>query len=200
MTTITKLPAVVPADWVVGPPQGQWTYADYAAIPDDGQRYEVVNGVLYRIPAPDTRHQSVSDEITEYLRQHVQMTGLGRVFSAPTDVELGPGDVVLPDVFVLLNEGSGQIERTRSMGASDLVVEILSPGTMLHALKAKLEAYERAQVQEYWIVHPGERVVELLAFEDGAYSSLGIFQGEALLPSRVVPDWSVTVEQFFASI
>lgn len=200
VTTTERLPAVVPANWVPGPPQGQWTYADYAAIPDDGKIYEVVKGVLYMSPAPTPGHQSVSLEIAGYLRQCVQMAGLGRVFIAPTDVELGPGDVVQPDVFVLLNEHLGQIERSCIVGAPDLVVEILSPGTWRHDLHGKLDAYARAQVPEYWIVSASEQVVELLVLENETYQSLGVFQGEAILPSRIVPDWSVTVARLFAYV
>jgi len=198
MTTIARLPAVVPADWVPGPPQGQWTYADYAAIPDDGQIYEVVNGVLYMAPAPSMGHQGISLEISAYLRQFVQMVGLGRVFASPTDVELSVGNVVQPDVFVVLNEHLDRMTYSRLIGAPDLVVEILSPGTMRHDLHEKLDAYARTQVPEYWIVIPGERVVELLVLENEVYRSPGVFQGEAILPSRIVPDWSVTVGQFFA--
>lgn len=60
MTTAERLPVVVPADRVPGPLQGQWTYTDYAAIPDDGQRYELVRRVLYMTPTPTPGHQSVS--------------------------------------------------------------------------------------------------------------------------------------------
>ena len=89
---------------------------------------------------------------------------------------------------------------SRLIGAPDLVVEILSPGTMRHDLHEKLDAYARAQVLEYWIVIPGEHVVELLVLENEVYRSLGVFQDEAILPSRVVADWSVIVGQFFASM
>lgn len=198
MTTIAKWSNVVPADWVPGPSQGQWTYADYAALPDDGKRYEVVKGVLYMSPAPTPGHQDVKGEIFGYLRQYVKLAGLGRVLDAPTDVELTPGDVVQPDVFVLLNESVGRIGSNRVFGAPDLVVEVLSPGTMRHDLHGKLEAYERAQVLEYLIVSPGECTVELLVLEYGVYHSLGAFQGDDVLPSRIVPDWPVAVEQFFA--
>lgn len=200
MTTIERLPAVVPANWVPGPPQGQWTYNDYAAIPDDGKRYEVVKGVLYMSPAPTPGHQGIKGEIFAYLRQFVQLAGLGRVLDAPTDVELNPGDIVQPDVLVLLNEHLDQIGSTRVFGAPDLVVEVLSPGTMSHDMHGKRDAYERAQVPEYWIVSPGEQVVELFVLEGGVYQSLGVFQGSAILPSLVVPGWSVPVERFFAFI
>src|SRR5579883_2026911 len=198
MTTREKVPAVVPADWVPGPPQGQWTYDDYAAIPDDGNIYEVVKGVLYMSPSPIPDHQTVSLEIAAYLRQYVQLAGLGRVFTEPTDVELSPKNIVKPDVLVLLKEHFDRLTRTRIVGAPDLVVEILSPGTWRHDLREKLDAYVEAGVPEYWIVGPGEQVVELFVLENGAYQSLGVFQGAAVLPSRIVPDWSVPVGQFFA--
>jgi Uma2 family endonuclease len=200
MTTIARFPTVVTADWIPGPPQGQWTYADYAAIPNDGKRYEVVEGVLYMSPAPNLGHQGIAGEIFVHLHRFVQMTGLGRVFVAPADVELSIGNVVQPDVFAVLNEHLDRMAYSRLIGAPDLVVEVLSPGTMRHDLKAKLEAYERARVSEYWIVNPGERVVELLVLENRAYRSLGAFQGDDVLPTRIVPDWSVAVEQFFAFV
>jgi len=200
MTTREKVPAVVPADWVPGPPQGQWTYDDYAAIPDDGNIYEVVKGVLYMSPSPIPDHQTVSLEIAAYLRQYVQLAGLGRVFTEPTDVELSPKNIVKPDVLVLLKEHFDRFTRTRIVGAPDLVVEILSPGTWRHDLQGKLEAYEQAGVPEYWIVSPAEQVVEVFVLEGAAYQSAGIFRGSAILPSQVVPDWSVPVERLFAFI
>ena len=59
MTTVEKPAMVVPADWVPGPEQGSWTYDDYAVLPDDGQRYEIVNGVLVMAPAPSPEHQDI---------------------------------------------------------------------------------------------------------------------------------------------
>jgi hypothetical protein len=49
-TGMGHIPAAIPANWVPGPPQGQWTYQDYAALPEDGNRYEVLQGVLYMAP------------------------------------------------------------------------------------------------------------------------------------------------------
>src|SRR5215813_13064148 len=94
MATAERLSVVVPADWVVGPQQGRWTYKDYAAIPEDGHRYEVVNGVLYMSPSPNVWHQNIVGEIFAYLRDFVRINRLGRAFIAPLDVELSYGNVV----------------------------------------------------------------------------------------------------------
>src|SRR5947209_18001139 len=63
---------VTPADNVPGPGQGNWTYEDYAALPDDGRRYEIVNGVLFMTPSPNRWHQKASSQISRYLLNYVQ--------------------------------------------------------------------------------------------------------------------------------
>ncbi len=129
MTTIENVPVVVPADWVPGPPQGSWTYDDYAALPDDGRRYEGVNGVLVMAPAPDLRHQSIALRLSHYLFVHAELAGLGRVFPSPVDVELEPKNVFQPDVVVILNAHLDRMAQKKIIGAPDLVVEIASPST-----------------------------------------------------------------------
>src|SRR5579884_4275418 len=66
-TTSDRLAVVTPADWVPGSRQGQWTYNHYAALPDDGKRYEIVNGVLYMTPSPSIPHQRIAGRIYRYL-------------------------------------------------------------------------------------------------------------------------------------
>lgn len=77
MTLTYMLPTVTPADQAPGPAQGQWTYADYAALPDDDQRYELIAGVIFMAPAPGTGHQAVSSLITTFLTIHVQLLKQG---------------------------------------------------------------------------------------------------------------------------
>jgi len=198
MATAERLSVVVPADWVAGPQQGRWTYKDYTAIPEDGHRYEVVNGVLYMSPSPNVWHQNIVGEIFAYLRDYVRANRLGRAFIAPLDVELSYGNVVQPDVFVLLNKHLDHITKSRIIGAPDLVVEVASPSTARHDLYAKLDTYTSARVPEYWVVNPEAQTVELLVLENDIYTSLGIFSGQATLPSRVLADLPVEVELFFA--
>jgi len=199
-TTSDKLPMMLTlADEVPGPKQGQWTYRDYAAL-DDEQHYEIVNGVLLMTPAPSWSHQEVVLEIASYLRTYVRTTGLGGVFTAPIDVELSPKDVFQPDVVVLLKESREKLRERHIVGAPDLVVEVASPGTAPYDRLTKYDAYARAGVPEYWIVRPDAQTVEVLVLDGTTYRSLGIFGGQAILPSRIVPDLPVHVEQFFASV
>ncbi len=198
MTTTSDVPQVVTlADWVPGPKQGDWTYDQYAALPDDGKRYEIVNGVLLMAPSPTGPHQDSVGEVFFHLRSHLKLTGLGLVRLAPFDVELTPKDVFQPDVFVVLNAHLGRVLKKKVVGAPDLVVEVSSPGTAAFDRLTKYDTYARAGVPEYWIINTDRRTVEVLALENGKYHSLGIFRGRQMIPSRILPELAVQVEQFF---
>lgn len=197
MTPADKLPPTSPADWIHGPRQGRWTYEDYAALPDDGHRYEIVEGVLYMSPAPNIEHQKIAGRIFYHLFTYVELAGLGTVLSSPVDVVLSRPNVFQPDVLVILNAGEEKLQESRIVGAPDLVVEVASPSTAINDRNRKYRVYARAGVKEYWIVDPGSRTIEVLVLEDGDYRSLGIFRGQAILPSQVVPELPVQVRQFF---
>jgi Uma2 family endonuclease len=198
-TTDDVLPVTAPAVGVPGPVQGCWTYEAYAAIPDDGNRYEIIDGVLYVTPAPGFAHQNAVLWFGMHLRSHVQVGGLGVVLVAPFDVDLGlERNVVQPDVLVVLNEHRDVLTDKLAVGAPDLVIEVSSPSTATYDRRQKLDAYAKAGVREYWIADPHARTVEPLWLEGGEYVSQGVYQGSASIPSRVVPDLAVAVEKFFA--
>jgi len=198
MTTVEKPIIVMPADWVPGPEQGSWTYDDYTALPDDGQGYEIVNGVLVMAPAPNGPHQDAVLRFAHYLLVNVEFAGLGKVRVAPFDVELSPKDVFQPDVFVVLNAHLDRILEKKVVGAPDLVVEVASPSTALYDRVTKYEKYANAGVQEFWVANTNARTIQVLVLESGEYRSLGVYRGQQMLPSRIVPGLSVRVEQFFA--
>jgi Uma2 family endonuclease len=197
MTTVEQPSVVLPADWVPGPAQGSWTYDDYAALPDDGQRYEIVNGVLVLAPAPTPEHQDIILEIAAHLRTHIKLAGLGRVFPSPIDVELGPKNVFQPDVVVVLNAHLNRVAAKKIIGAPDLVVEVMSSGGEVMDRIAKHAIYAHAGIPEYWLVKPNVKSVEVFILERGEYRSSGVFSGRQTLPSRVVPFFPVAVEKFF---
>ena len=195
-----NLTVIAPADWVPGPKQGEWTYSHYAALPEDGQRYEVIDGVLYYMtPAPSVWHQKVALRIARFLSTYVEDAGLGQVFIAPVDVELAPKSVVQPDVFVLLNASLSKITPERIQGAPDLVVEVSSPSTVGYDRRDKQDTYAMAGVPEYWIVDPNAHTVEILTLKDKVYTSLGFFRDENTLLSPIVPSLkAIRAEQIFA--
>jgi Uma2 family endonuclease len=199
MTTVDSASIVAPANFVLGPKQGDWTYKEYATLPDDGMRYEIMDGVLLMTPSPSPGHQDVGMVLSFYLYQYVNMAGIGKAFFAPLDVELAPKRVFQPDLLVLLNANLGKITSTRVVGAPDLVIEIASRGTAAYDRLNKYQAYEQAGVAEYWMIDTETRSVEIFLLQADVYQSQGIFQGKDTLFSQVVPGMqSVRVEQLFA--
>ena len=198
LMTPENITAMNPADDVPGPRQGDWIYKQYAAL-DDGRRYEVVDGVLYMTPAPNIAHQDAGARFVYYLMAYAEFSGLGKVLVAPCDVELAPNIVVQPDVLVVLKAHQERITKTHIVGAPDIVVEVSSPGTVMYDRHNKYDLYALAGVQEYWLADPVAHFVEVLSLENGIYHSLGIFEGNDTVISRVVPGISaVPVAKFFA--
>jgi Uma2 family endonuclease len=145
-------------------------YDDYAKIPQDGMRHEIIDGVHIVNAAPSTVHQHVSKRLQYQLYTKLELAGLGVLFNAPVDVQLSEFDVVQPDLVVVLNENVRKITPIKIKVAPNLVVEILSPSTseLDHTLKKEL--YERSGVQEYWIVDPFEQNIEQWILTDGKFS------------------------------
>ncbi len=200
-TQAEVLPVVAPAENVPGPgpAQGHWTYDEYAKLPGEGRLYQIVEGVLYMTPAPNLDHQAVCIRFSRYLLVHVEEGNLGRVFAAPTDVELAPDTVVQPDVIVVLKANAEIMHPSRIIGAPDIVVEVASPSTATHDRHTKFQAYARAGVREYWIAEPDAKTVELLELDEKreSYHTKGVYRGGASLRSSVLPDFATPVENFF---
>jgi Uma2 family endonuclease len=201
VTTIANtgtVPSVRRADQVVGKPQGEWTYEDYIALPDDGNRYEIIEGVLYQMPSPNRNHQNSFNWFIHYLCTYVVKVGLGTVLGAPFDVKLPTRHSVQPDVMVILKENEHIIEENRIFGAPDLIIEISSPGTVGYDRGIKQWAYESSGIKEYWLADPATQTIEVLVLKQGKYQSLGVFDAAATYPSQVVPNLPVKVQEFFA--
>ena len=146
----------------MGMPQSAtvWTAAMVRALPDDGNRYEVVDGELLVTPAPSRTHQRAAFELAKLLDRFVGEVGLGEVLLSPADIELDPHGLVQPDVFV---QGlvDGRRPREWNVGAPLLLaVEVLSPRTAKADRTTKRRRCQRAGVPEYWIVDLDARIVE----------------------------------------
>lgn len=150
-------------------PRAKLGYTEYCLFPDDGRRHEIIDGDHYMTPAPSTTHQTVSKRLQHQLYTQVELAGLGFVFNAPVDVQLGEYDIVQPDLVVVLKEHSSMITHPKISGVPDLVVEILSPSTVEIDRSLKKQIYERAGVGEYWIADPENQRLEQYRLFDGVY-------------------------------
>lgn len=171
------------------------TYADYAKIPADGGRHEVINGEWYMTPAPEVTHQRVSRKLERLLDEHVTAKLLGEVFNAPIDVILSDSDIVQPDLIFIVSQRKAIITDKNIQGAPDLVIEILSPSTAAIDRGRKLELYERAGVREYWIADPAAQIIEIHEFASPRRTR--VYAGTQSFDSALLPGLSIRLPDIF---
>ena len=138
----------------------RWTADRVRALPDDGNRYELVSGELLVTPAPRPQHQIAVFELEKLLDRALAGTGLGRVLHSPADISLGEDEVLQPDLFVYRTAPGQPLEAWTDIVSLQLVVEILSPSTARYDRHLKRLRYQRAGVPEYWVVDLDARLVE----------------------------------------
>ena len=159
-------------------------YEDYVNLPDDGKRYEILDGELCVNPAPSPHHQRVSKRLQRKLEDYFEARGLGEVFNAPIDMILGRHDVAQPDLLVVTNPG--QISARGIEGAPLLVIEVLSPSTRHHDREVKMRRYAVLGVPHYWLVDPEGQGIACYRLESGTYRHVLTAGGDARLQ---LPDW-----------
>jgi Uma2 family endonuclease len=159
-------------------------YSDYAGIPPDRNRYEILEGELYVTPAPSPLHQRVSKRLQRQLEGYFEARNLGEVFDAPIDVILTAHDVVQPDLVVVTDPA--QVSKRGIEGSPTLLVEILSPSTRNQDRTVKARRYATLGVPHYWLVDPEASRIECYRAEGGSYTIVAQGEGAALLSH---PDW-----------
>ena len=174
------------------------TYEDIEHFPNDGYRYEVVNGELHVTAAPDPSHQNFVGILYLLLAPHVRQQRLGRVYLAPFDVRLGT-DLVQPDLVFIRRDRLDRFEKGVFVGPPDLVVEVLSPSTRSYDETVKAERYAEAGVPEYWLPNPFARTFRILVLRDGAYEPLAPDE-HGHFHSTVIPDLVVDPLALFADL
>ncbi len=174
------------------------TYEDYAAIPNDGKRYEILEGVLAVTPAPSTKHQTASVNLTGILRQHVRDKDLGKIFHAPADLILESTSVLQPDLVYISKARQGIITERAIEGTPDLVVEILSPTTTRNDRITKGQIYARHKVPAYWIVDPDQETLEVYLLDGDTYRLETTLQGETASPVPPFSELQLAAKDIFS--
>ena len=177
MTTVTALPFRRPL-----------TRADLEDTPDDGHRYELIDGVLIVSPGPELPHQDMVGNL--YLVLRAACPAELKVVLAPFDVVLADDTVIEPDLLVAPRS---QFVRKCLPGAPLLAVEVLSPSTRRFDLLLKRDRLQQAGCPSYWLVDPVTVAVTVLELREGSYEQVAQVTGgqayDAVLPYpvRLVP-------------
>jgi Uma2 family endonuclease len=171
------------------------TYDDFLLFPDDGKRHELIDGEHYVTPSPNTRHQRISGKLHLIIGNWLEANPIGQLFYAPFDVVFSNFDVVEPDLLYVSNARAAEIlTDTHVAGVPELVIEIGSKGTRKRDDTIKRRLYERAGVNEYWIVDPDIDSIRVLRRSGDAFArpvELSTEAGDSLetplLPGLTIP-------------
>jgi Uma2 family endonuclease len=174
-----------------------YTIEDYMKL-DDGKRYELIGGELIVVPSPKPKHQKIANRFFAALDRFVLINNLGEV-NGDVDVHLGDM-VVAPDVFFIAKDRLNIIGELNIQGAPDLVVEILSPSTVVHDKKKKSQIYLEHGVKEYWLVDPDLQLVEVLIAGEKEWRWAGVFDQEDVLTTALLPGLELNLIEIFKGL
>ena len=177
-----------------------WNRARWEQLPNDGNRYEVIDGVLYMTTAPSFFHQWIIRQIFLELYPQIDQTGVGLTIWSPIGVFMPQCDPVQPDLLVIPTNNLDIIHDRRIDGVPALIIEVLSPGNAEKDTDTKRKAYARAGLPEYWIVRPESRDVLVYTDPDVALGDYSLSQkitpnDELISPTLPI---RVAISRFFA--
>lgn len=181
----------------------RFTSADLEVMPDDGKRYEIIDGELYVSKQPSYHHQYTCNEVSRQLSNWSKETGRGRVVPAPGLI-FAEDDDVAPDVVWISDKRLAVALREdgKLHDAPELVIEVLSPGfaNEKRDRDAKLKLYSRRGVEEYWIVDWLVRRVEVYRRQDLALHLFATLHETETLETPLLPGFSCLVSSLFDTI
>ncbi len=181
----------------------RWTVDDVELLPDDGSRYEIIDGELYVSKQPDLQHQVVSSKINFFLELWNSQTQLGIAIANP-GIIFTNDNAVVPDVVWISNER--YIAALQAGGklhsCPELVIEILSPGpeNRRRDRETKLKLYSRRGAEEYWIVNWQERQLEVYVRENAVLMLDRTLAENDVLETALLPGFRCKIGEFFKSI
>jgi Uma2 family endonuclease len=167
---------------------------------DDNFLYELINGELVKKSAPTPQHQLISQNINLQLATFVRQNQLGRVLYAPVDVILDEHNAPQPDLLFISNQRASILTKDGVMGAPDLVVEIISPSSVLRDRVDKMRLYRHYEVLEYWLIDPQNQSFEVHTLENGDYQPYSFATQTGKIESKILVGFEMDLTEVFAGV
>lgn len=184
---------------VYGPPQGQWTRENWTKLLDDGNRYEIIDGVLYMSTSPSWYHQHLVLRFYDFVGYPAKQQDLAYVSLAPVGLFMPGCDPAQPDFVLVLKDRADIIHDKHIYGVPDLIAEVLSPGTRNFDEGLKRDAYGRCGVPEYAVIDPLTRQLRLYTLSaPGHYPPAQTFNVDDTVTFACLPGISFKVGDLFA--
>jgi len=181
------------------------TYADYITWPEN-ERWEIFDGVPYMQSAPKWQHQSISSELHRQISNYL----IGkpcRVFASPFDLCLAEytenddeiSNIIQPDIVIVCDET--KLRKTGYFGVPTMIIEISSPSTARQDRVVKFNKYEKASVQEYWIVEPDGKYINVFTLQENKrYGRPEAYTEDDKVQLSVFPDFTINLKPVFEGI
>jgi Uma2 family endonuclease len=176
----------------------QWTVDDLQDLPDDGQRYEVIDGELFVTPSPSYDHQAAVALLRRRLAEYLERERVGYALFAPADVGFSPVRLVQPDVFVVPLASGHRPRSFDEVKRLLLAAEVLSPSTARHDRVRKRALYRDEGVPEFWIVDLDSRTFERSTPADARVDVIDT--RVEWRPERASTPFVVDVARYFAEV
>jgi Uma2 family endonuclease len=181
-------------------PKHRWTIADLALFPDNGHRYEIIDGELFVTRAPHWKHQNAINNLGTYLTLWTKQHQQGKVLATPGLVFAGE-DNVIPDLVWISDEllATCVDESGHFTAAPELVVEVLSqtPRDISRDRQMKLKLYSRVGVREYWIIDWQQQRVEIYRRSQASLEQVSTVFAEDVLTSPLFANFTLAVADLF---
>jgi Uma2 family endonuclease len=176
------------------------TYDDLQAIPEDGMRYEIIDGELHVTAAPSLRHQQVSGNFYYVIRSFLQEHPVGQIYYAPCDIVFSRIDVVEPDLLYVSNARAAYLTEKNVQGPPDLLIEILSRSTRRVDETTKRGLYERMGVEEYWLADPRRETVRVFRRGGERFAPAALLSAVAggVLTTPLLPGLEIPLAEVFS--
>jgi Uma2 family endonuclease len=168
---------------------------DIWQAPEDGKRYEVIDGELIVSPPPSWGHQEALHGLDFVLTAWIRPRGLGRIVQAPVGVVLDPEGGVEPDLVYVSRERESIISERGVEGPPDLVVEVLSPSTEARDRGIKMRRYAAAGIPHYWLLEPAKRILEPFRLADEGYEPQGVYGPGSTFRPDLFPGLEITIDE-----
>jgi Uma2 family endonuclease len=183
------------------PIRAHMTWHEYQQLPEDRNRYEVLEGLLMMSPAPGRRHQHVVRKLIFLLELwRMENSPSSELLPAPFDVVLSDDIILQPDLVYVSEDNLSLIVDERLCGAPDLAVEIFNAKGAARDRVAKLQIYAKFGVREYWLVDLDARTITMLSLVENQYEQLASGTGSTKLASRVLPGFELMPRVVFEGI
>ena len=175
-----------------------WTAEEYMQL-NENPNQQLIKCSLIMSPSPSLNHQQILINLSSILRQYAVKNG-DRIYFSPLDIHLDQHNVPRPDIAYILKSNLNKLSKRGIEGAPDLIVEVISPSNSFIDRYDKKNLYEQFKVQEYWIIDPGNRSLEIYQLSSEKYNLALYLAEEGEVNSPLLKNLSLKMKEIFELI